>query len=106
MKPVLPSQVGIKTIYTSNFLHTTLWSFVTGQRLCGTDVSVAIRNYMHHFDVLDLEFSTLKWAYYRKDKEFRKSASDISKDARDCFNATPDEVENVFGKLKAIINSK
>lgn len=106
MKPVLPSQLGIKSIYTSNFLHTTLWAFVTGQRMNNTPVNEAIRNYMQHFDVFDLDFGALKVAYYNKDKEFRKCASDISKDAKDVFDVKPDEVEKVFSCLSHMVKSR
>lgn len=101
MKQIPSCQIGIKDIYASNFLHTVLWSFVSGQRLCGVDFGVSIRNFIEHFGLEDVEEGTLRQAFYRKDAEYKKASSGICSDAKNVFK--PDEIDRALGLVKKII---
>lgn len=103
MKNVSPEQIGINDIYASNFLHTVLWAFITAQRLCGKDVSHAVRSFIHHFGMEEVEPNTIRLAFYRKDAEFKKNKSGISADAKCVFK--PDELDKTLGLVKKILTN-
>jgi hypothetical protein len=96
-------QTGIQLIYASNFLHTSLWSFVTGQKLCGKEVNESIKTFMSYFNLEDIEFGSLKQAYYRKNAEFMKCAKGISTDAKVVFDA---EVHREVDRVLALMGKQ
>ena len=101
MKNIPPAQIGMKDIYASNFLHTTLWAFISGQRMCGKDVSEAIRSFINYFGMEETDEGTLRGIFYRKDKEFKKCATGICSDAKSVFK--PDEIDKTLGLVKKIL---
>ena len=89
--------LGIKQVYTSNFLHTTLWAFITGQRQNGADVSSAVRSFIEYFDANELDPVSLRHAYYVKDKELKKCMSGICTDVKSVLKG--DEADKIMAKI-------
>lgn len=93
-------QIGIKKIYASSFLQTSLWSFVTAQKLCNVDTSEAIRSFQSFFDLHDLDFSALRKTYYRKNEEYKKDAKNVKLDAKDVFYLNPEDIDHFFSIIR------
>ena len=96
-----PEFLGIKKVYTSIFLHTTLWAFVTGQRQSGRDINSAIRSFIEYFDADELDPSSLRHAYYVKDKELKKCMTGICTDAKTVFK--DDAIDEILVKVKNVL---
>jgi hypothetical protein len=96
-----PEFLGIKKVYTSNFLHTTLWAFITGQRQTGKDINSAVRSFIEYFDADELDPASLRHAYYIKDKELKKCMSGISCDVKTVFK--DDDIDKILVKMKNVL---
>jgi len=103
MKNIPSEQLGIKNIYASNFLHTTLWAFVTGQRQSGKDVKSAVRCFIQFFGVEEIDEGTLRLAFYRKDNEVKKCMPGISDDVKTVFRE--DEMDKLLISFKNLLTS-
>lgn len=101
MKAVTNEQIGINSMYASNFLHNALWIWVNAQKVAGVERIQAIRSFMQFFNVGDLDENTLCQIYYRKNQEYKKCASGISTDARTVFR--PDDIDKVLGIVKTVL---
>ena len=93
--------LGIKQVYTSNFLHTTLWAYITGQGQKGVDVSSAVRSFIEYFDADELDPVSLRHAYYVKDKELKKCMSPVCADIKAVFKE--DDVDKLLIKFKNVL---
>lgn len=93
--------LGIKQVYTSNFLHTTLWAYITGQRQKGVDVSSAVRSFIEYFDADELDPVSLRHAYYIKDKELKKCMTGICTDVKTVFKE--DDLDKLLIKFKNVL---
>ena len=91
-------QIELKQVYTSTFLHTTLWAYVTAQRQMGTDIRTAIVNFVGFFNIDEIDHETLRAAYYRQEKEIRRCMPGMSVDLKNAFR------ENDVDKLLSSIN--
>jgi hypothetical protein len=106
MKPVLPEQAGIKSLYAANFLHAALWSFVSAQRRCGKGIDEAIRDFMQFIAAEDLEFNSLKMAYHRKNNDYIRCANSMSTDAKSVFHSESDEMSLIFSAMRIMIKKQ
>lgn len=67
----------IETMFRSSWLHTALWSYVTGQVRCGTSVANAIRDFAAAMGMADCDENALRKVYDRKCAEFKSSHKEI-----------------------------
>lgn len=104
MKQNISDQIGIQSIYASNFLHNSLWVFVNAQILCGVPRITAIRNFMQYFNVTDLDETLLCQVYYRKNEEYKKCAGGISNDAIAVMKV--EEIHRKIDDLKKIMDGE
>lgn len=78
----LVTKANIQSIYCANWLHTTLWAYVSAQKRAGKQVTDAIDDFMDFFGLEDMERGTLNKIYMRKNQEYRESAGIVENDMR------------------------
>ncbi|HEY3387587.1 MAG TPA: hypothetical protein VGK46_13820 [Saprospiraceae bacterium] len=102
MKAVTNEQIGINSMYASNFLHNALWIWVNAQKVAGVERIQAIRSFMQFFNVGSLDENTLCQVYYRKNDEYKKCAASIACDAKNVFQES--EKERFWRMIKEFLN--
>lgn len=107
-KNSLVSRTDLKSIYTSAWLHTAVWAYVSGQRRCGTELATAVQDFINFFGVEDLELKTLLKIYDRKNREYQQSAMEIKNDISEILSIENDvmnrQLHDKLDELKGSIS--
>jgi len=93
--------LNLNKIYTSTFVKTSLWAFVTGQVLTGRDINSALRSFSEYFNCDDLDLNTLRHAYYVQNTRMKECMSGISSDTKVVFK--DDEIDKILVKVKNVL---